>query len=480
MANLSWEGLKQALYELGGRSVMVGVQAARGTAPVVGETIRGVKLPETTGQAYGKPGGFTQTVEHYLSRTFLGGPLKAVQEAQERASRLIMAKLSFVPSADPANLARNWAEAREATKAVANPMYDSLREVPASEASTVAKGLLEDESLHLFLAPKARQALTALAGAGKAKKATEITEGLLKGRGYKNIDEAIAAANAKGDLRSVRDWEALRETAGTQEGTVGGAIKARSELGDLARGTTDQNAKRLLWDAHNELNTAIDRALTPGQQAVKAEADKLWRRSYIIDDIYDNFQKMSLGQDPNQAPKILVNSFVKMVNDLREVPIGPAGPRPSQLEALFDNPVDRKAIVDLASFLSAKYSTMGGEAGLSESIARIGVALEAGSIPFSLMMGHPAVAATTAASMAGMYATAKVLANPGGAQALLRYFRSAPAQQAALATRLVGTTIEKAYPEVKVKIPTNRKEATDLMRPQVTTAEDYLKSIGVQ
>lgn len=459
-ANIGVEGLKQGAYEFGGRAIgAAGGRALtklRGIKPeVVGETIGGVKLPETMGQATGKPAGLSQTVEHYLSKTFMGGPLQGVKAAQQQGAREILANLSHASEATPGALAGNWERATQETRILGDKLYGSLAEVEAPTVGPAAKKILDDESLRL--PGKAKNALTKALGeqTPAIKQADTLANQVAKQFGYKSWRDP----GFVGQMDRMLPKDTVKALYSLQGGKVGDAIAARSELRDLATHATDRNLGRLYKDAWEQLDHAINASLTPGQRAVKYEADKVWRRSYIQEKIAKNLTRMQNVQAPTASPSIATDSFVKMVNELAHVPItregGQVATKPSNLDILFDNPADRKAMVDLANFLKTKYSTMGGQAGISESIARIGVALEALSIPGALALGHPVAAATGAAHLASMYAMAHVMANPGGAALLSTYFRSSGAAATALAARIAGQAIDQPEgPAPRSVIPT--------------------------
>ena len=435
-ADIFWGALKQGAYELmprvafsGGKAIID--RAAGKTAAKVGETIAGVKMPETYGQASGRPGGFTQTVEHYLSKTFLGGPLKEVKASQEAGSRMILGKLAGAPEGDTSTIAGHWANATQTTRALADPLYASLSEIPANDAAKVAQELLESD---VKLSGKARAALGKLG----ANPLDEIAQGL----GYKTATEAENKMG-KGMWQSYADRVSSEIGFKQSTGTVKDAILARSELRDLALHSTDRQERKAAWEAWESMNNAIDKGLTPDQRAVKQEADLLYRRSYIMEDMAKQFDKMERTQAPGSPKVVSISAFNKMVNDLAKAPVGrtPEGEvvhYPSKLNILFERPEDRKAVVQLADFMNNKYATMGGKAGISESIARIGVALEALGIPLAAMSGHEYAAAAGAAHLAVFYGLSKMLANPGGAALLNAYFHSSGAAATALATRIAS------------------------------------------
>lgn len=429
--NIGLEGLKQGAYELGGRAIAAGGGALlaklRGIqAPTVGTTIKGTTLPETVGQSSGNP--LAQKLEGYLSGSWLGGPLRALKHAQEAGSREIMAKLSGVGMYNPAELSGNWAQAREATRALAVPMYESLKGIDAPAVNKVAQDLLGDQALRL--SSKAKQALGVVG--------EDPAEGLAQALGYTSAKQANQKMGSAAFQSVMQKMGISAKTA-----NVGDSLAARHELSDMAAHATDPNDARLLRDAASKLDGAIEASLTPQQQAVKDQADLLWRRSYIMDKIQKGLGKMEDIQDPNAAPSVIANSFVKMVNKLARNPIGrdSAGSiinRPSELDILFDNPADRKAMTDLASFLATKGSALGGPSGIESSLANIGTAVAAMHLPVSIAEGRIGAAARSGAYLAGLFGASKILANPGGARALQLYFASPQAAQVALAGRILA------------------------------------------
>jgi hypothetical protein len=460
-AQLTTEAAKQGAYELGGRAIGAAggkaISAIRGIKPeVVGETIGGVKFPETLGQSSGQKGGFGQTIEHYLSKTFLGKPLQEVKAAQQASTRELLANLSHANEAVPGAMAQNWEKATQQTRIMGDTMYRQIGETETATVSPVAKKILGDESLRL--PGKARDALTAAVGSSspELRKAQILADQTARNYGYKGWDEIVSrepqlAENFKRYLP--KDVVELLEKSGGKS-SVADAIAARSELRDLATNATDRNLGRLYHNAWEQLDKAIDAGLTPEQRAVKAEADKLWRRSYIQEAITKKLQAWQNSAAPSAAPMVNTDAFVKMVNQLAHEPLvregGQVVAKPSKMTMLFDNPSDRKAMIDLADFLKTKYSTMGGQAGISESIARIGVALEGLRIPGQVVTRQLKAATHGGMSLAALSAMAKVMADPGGVRMLQTYFKSSGAAATALATRIAALALESPMPKQPV------------------------------
>ena len=339
-------------------------------------------------------------------------------------------------------MAQNWEKATQQTRIIGDSLYKSIGEQEAKTTAPVAANILKDESLRL--PGKARDAL--------AKIAFDPNQEVARSLGFKTTEEA---QKRLGD----RVWNQLLEkeaAAGhaAKPATVTDALTARSELRDLATNATDRNLGRLYKQAWEQLDKSIDASLTPEQRAVKTEADKLWRRSYIQESITKNMQRWQNVSAPGSQPMVAVDGFVKMVNQLSHNPLvregGAVVAKPSKMDILFDNPSDAKAMSQLADFLKTKYATMGGSTGISESIARIGVALEALSIPGSVALGHPMAAAVAGGHLASMAAIAKVMADPGGARLISSYFRSTGAGATALATRIAAQAMEQPMPKEPV------------------------------
>ena len=441
------EGGKQAAFEAGGRAVGAvtgrAVDALRGRTPeVVGSTIGGVKVPETMGQSSGRSGGFTQTIEHYLSKTFLGNPLQEVKAAQQASTRQILANLSHTDDAVPGAMAQNWERATQETRITADGMYNAIGEHEAKTSAPVAAEILKDESLRL--PGKARDALS--------KIASDPHMEIAKSLGYKSTEDAKKAVGET-------VWNQLI-TAEAKAGhvatvpTVRDALSARSELRDLASTSADRNLRRLYGQAWEKLDASINAGLTSEQKALKADADRLWRRSYIQEEITKGLTAMQNAQAPSAAPMVAVDGFVKMVNKLAHSPLVREGDsvvaKPSKLDILFDNPSDKQAMIQLADFLKTKYTTMGGNAGISESIARIGVALEAMRIPGQIISGAAKSATHGGMSLAALSAMAKVMANPGGVKLLRAYFNSGGAAATALAARIAAQALDQPMPRQPV------------------------------
>ena len=438
-AEAAVEGAKQGAYELGGRAVgAVGgklIGKLRGIEPeVVGKTIAGVKLPETVGQASGKR--LPQTLEHYLYASWLGKPLQAVKEGQQAASREILANLSKATEATPGKLAGNWERATQETKILGDKMYEAIDQIEAPTVGPAAKQILEDESLRL--PAKARTAVAKATGVGGSD-AERYAKDLAKALGFKDFHDPKLIAQLPKEVQA--------ELRASSKVTIRDAINARSELRDLAVNSEDRNLQRLYHDAYEKMDSAINASLTPEQRAIKAEADKVWRRSYIQEEVADELRKMQSVAAPGSQAPVAVDSFVRMVNDLAHQPLyreaGKVVARPSKLDVLFDNPADRQAMKDLATFMKEKYTTMGGQQGISESIARIGVALEAARIPIAAATGRETVAAHATLTLMGLAGMAHMLANPGGAKLLATYFRSGGAEAVALAARIASEAVEQ-------------------------------------
>jgi hypothetical protein len=440
--DVGWEALKQSGYELFGRALgAVGGRMFARTGEKAGEEIGGVKIPETMGQMYGKTGGLMQQVEHYTRGTFVGGPLKNIHDAQETAARAIVNKLSG--SSEGLSMAENWARAREATRIMASPLYESLVEIPAKGGGSVASSVLTDESLRL--SAKAKTALTKAAGYSDLNPMIRTANATAKGLGYKSWDKW---AEKEGLERVLQYFpKDMQEALRGSETKVGDLLEARSELAKQASSVADAAERSRLWDAVEQINDAIDKSLKPEQLLVKREADKLWRRSYIMDTVQEELGKMEASQDPLKQKRVAVDAFVRLVNDLAETPISREGStivtRASKLDVLFDSPQDRQAMKQLASFLKSKYSRLGGESGPAESFARIGLIFDVVGSVGTLLAGHPGTAAAAVSPVAGLYAVAKVLSDPGGAQRLLAAFRGTPGAIGATATKAAGFGAEQ-------------------------------------
>jgi hypothetical protein len=471
--DITWEGIKQGAYELGGRVIgaiggrVVGKILGK-KAPIVGKVIKDTTIPESMGQATGKTGGFLQTTEHYISKTFLGSALKRLKSAQEDASRQILAKLSGVVGAAPAEVATNWAKAREATRAVAQPIYESFADVEAKTVAPVASNILKDQSLKL-----SAKATTAL-----EKLAANPLDDLAKGLGYADVSTAEQAEKKLG-AKTWNDLVAKEKALGTTKvkpSTIADAIQARHELGDMAATAKDPNDRRLLLSAWEDLNKAIDKSLTPEQQSLKKEADRLWRRSYIMDRISRRLEVIGAGQDPKSAPNIASNAFTKMVNGLAKSGVGRDASgnivkRTSELDVLFDSPEDKKAMVDLASFLSTKYQSLGSRAGVGERLAQIGLVLEALRIPYLAATGQEKQARKEAGYLGGLYILSSVLANPGGAKLVLEYFKAPVNEAGPLALRLGMMVLGKG------EKPKEEEGMTGNVSQTVKSAEDMVDQL---
>ena len=450
-----WEALKQAGYEAGGRVIsgLAGLaarpavkklapwiaakfpKAAEALAPTYthpAEKIGGETFPMTRGQMAKGPGSISGQVEHYTQGTFLGKPLRKVIAAQEDASRKVLAKLSKVDTAVPANIAGNWSQAVQVTRGMADPMYDSLRDVSAQKAATTAQDILADDTLSHSLPSKARRALTVLGGGTREQQAAESL-------GFKSPEEAIRRNGQK-----VFDM-ALKEVGGGSAPTVGDAIQARHALFDLAHHSSDANIRRLAGEGADSLNSAIDASLTPEQQAIKKRADLLWRRSYIMQDVSDVLQKMVEKQPSNAAPKIEPQAFLQMVNDLAKKDYYREGgkiiEKPTQLDMLFDKPADQKAMVDLANFMATKYKGLAGNSTMGESMGRIGIvsrAVEMGVAAPSIILGATGHVPAGGELLAGLYVMVQALAHPGGPELVMKYLNAAPAQAGPIVLRLIS------------------------------------------
>ena len=355
--------------------------------------IRGVRFPETTGQAIGKPAGMLQQTEHYLSGTAVGKPLRQVAEAQQNAARQVLADMTGNP-ATPARLSTNFTEAGQASRQAASPLYDSLKDIPAhQEVQQTAQSLLLDQHMQRLLNPTTKDALDNLLGATKV------------------------ATN-----------------------TVGEALNARSELSSLIRTTKDLSDKRILRGALNDLDNSINRGLTPQELAVRQQADLLTRRAYIQEKVGNALYSMERRQVPGRDPTIYAQKFNQVVNDLARPKKGTM----PDMDVLFDNPADRQAMTQLAQFLSEKNATLQGQAGIAESMARFGVALEGMQVPFKVIGGKMGAAAHAAAYIAGLSGLSHLLANPGGALTVMRVLGGG--RMVAATAGAVGRTQVKSLP----------------------------------
>ena len=431
------------------------IAGGKGPAPIEDTKIAGVKIPETVGQKYGRSGGFTRTVEHYAAGTYLGGPLRSVEKAQMTAMGNAVSKLSRIDPTklDPGEVAKNWEMATQETRIAADPLYDSIREVQVPKTVTVAQSILLDDNA--VLSPASRKALGNLSGEGPESVHA-------KNLGYKSKAEAISKIGQ-------RTWD---QTLAAEQGeskaapTVGNAIKARHALDNQIKATTDRGQRFALQQARDTLNKSIDDSLDGDAKVTKQQADLLYRRSYIQDKIAAVLRKGERSQSPAATPMVRPNAFVSMVNDLARRKLthteGTVRELPSDLDVLYDNPADRKAMLDLSVFLKEKHSNFAGAAGLSESIARIGVALETTSLPLQALI-HPQAAAIQAAGLLGTYALSEILAHPGGPEMILKYLRSTPASQAVQATRLAAMLKHPATEQNAdhTSLPAPRQNATD-------------------
>jgi hypothetical protein len=443
------------------------------TAKAVGETATQAlkRMPESVGQVrMGADNAWADLalkLERYLGSSWVGAPLREVRRVQQQVSRDILAILSRVDErilkragvASKETLAENWDSAKVAIRLEAHPLYAQIDEVVMPQTGMAATKILDD--LGEVITGPAKTSLRNLSkGGGDIKLLESGTEEAARALGFSNLAEAYTKQPY---LRNSEIFEtALKELQSeglTAPAVITGelALKALHDLGELATRLTrtDPSQGRLVWQARNRLDNAITRSLTPELKAVKAEADLLWRQSYIMDDIFENLwgaQRKQVGQAV-APPNINISSFTELIQKLayqEAVPIaGEAGKRvgrsSSKLEALFENPADRKAMVDLADFLESKTKQGAGAAGLSEAIANIGTALMALSVPIGVATGivteDPKLGGGAAVGYLGfLYGLSSLLARGKGARSLLTYFRSPTAGGAAALARLAYET----------------------------------------
>jgi len=392
----------------------MGLMKAASGMPKKPTTIAGVEFPETMGQLHGAPGGLGQTLEHYTSGTFLGGPLKEIAAGQQEAARQVLANLARQPGT-PEMLSGNWGVAAKQTRAAANPLYQSLSTLDASNVTPVAQGILADEDVAPLLNASTRRALNATMGGSNP-----VIEATAKNLGYKGSAEAISVLGKDEWNR----WLPKDLQTASSGATVGDAMKARSELADIVRRTTDRGDKRLLMGSLSDLDKSINSSLSPEQLAARQRADILTRRAYIMDRAQKSLAGIESMQTPGRAPVILSSRFNRMVNDLV---------RSRDIDVLFPDPSDRQAMSQLAQFMSEKNSTLKGQAGVAEGIARVGMALEAARIPSLAFKGAFKAAGNIAGTLAGYKMLVNLMANPGGAKDVLSFLQmSAPSSAAVM------------------------------------------------
>lgn len=509
--DIGWEAAKQSMYEMGGqlagpiiRGAASKLRAIDGVAdtPVVGKVldrlagasvpstkkgveIAGVHIPETASQIH-EGNRFLNQATHYIAGSWLGGKIIGVREAQEKASNFILGKLSGVANFDPLTLSKNWQDASQATRSMADGMYDAMREVPVPQTTKAAKDLLSDPELADILArnTKVRSAVENIAmrnvpeevaatSEANITRPTSITQtdwdSIGKNLGYPDAKSAIKAipqvfrdiVNATPEAKAA---VASATEAAADHATVGDAIKARSALSHLAWDTTGDSSRaerKVLFQAAHKLDSAIDSGLTPEQLAVKRRADLLLRRHYIMQDFSNNlFEHIERGQasvEPTadshtaelSAPytKIIPQAFQKMVNDLAHA--STPYTKTTDLQAMFDKPEDAQALKNLANFLSRKYSSLAGVTGITERIAALGLLYAGARAPVEALQDKPEKATQTIAMLSGVALLAAVLADPGlGPRAVQRYL-SVPEDSKELATmgpRIIGAV---AGPKIK-------------------------------
>lgn len=433
-----------ALEGLGRGLFMAGKYGLKGAAKL--PKVAGRYIPESVSQRFGTEstfGNLAGKLERYLGSSWLGRPLRAVRAEQMRISREILADLSKVPDASPRVLAENWDAAREALRMAARPGYNEVSTVPMGNTAEIAVQLLEE--FDDVLNASSKKALKALTGGTGG-----VDDVVARHLGFHNGAQAL---EQMGDVtfNSVKE-ELLRQGAVLPEAAVTGeqALAARHALGDLASTLrqTDPSRARDVWKAWAQLDGAIDSSLDGATRAVKQEADRLWHRSYIMNDMFDTLYKMQRAQ-PSGAPPVLdINAFTKFVNDLAYEPAKGAGRAASRLDAMYHNPADRAALTDLAAFLKEKTASTAGASGLGESIANIGTALAAISVPTGLAIGNVPAAAAGAGYLGTLYGLSQLLSKGDEIYALNQYLREPTAAGVAALVRLIyhgATTDPEAY-----------------------------------
>ncbi len=469
-AGVAWDGLIEGLTEGIGRGIFslvgLGISKLRGAIRPATEKIAEVALPLAAG-ARTRAGGLVQTLEGYLSDSWVGGQLRMLKEAQQRGFRGITNKLASASAAAPFEmapdrLAINWARAREATRAVADPIYNNLRGLPTPQVRAVAGELLDDAELSRVIGGRAKNALLdASRGAGQ--------EDLVKLWGFADDADAIRKLGGREafDRWKARITNDLGKVLGLSTAddsvTFGMSLTAKTALADAAQTASTAGRAddaRILWNAAKQIDSAAEAGLTAAQKAEKEVATRLWRQSYIMDDLAEVFAKMELAQSPKQAAVIAGKEFVKVVNKLRfrETVRGASGEiteLPGKLDVLFNNPADREAMIKLADFIS-KRAVRGAE-GLGNSLARIGTALAAVGVPAGAALGafYGGVSGAVGGAFAGalpsalylgsLHVVSSLIARPGGIALLKRYFQAPTAAATANLIRLVTATNEKDF-----------------------------------
>ncbi len=488
--DVGWEAGKQAIYEtfgnLAGPVVRAGASKLRefetlanapllGTvlekmaghpAPVEKESIEiaGTKIPLTRSQM-DKAGPLSHQATHYLGGSWLGTKITAVKRAQEQASRYILGKLSGYENFNPDVLSANWKEASIATQKMATGMYNELGQIVAPEASKEAQQLLGDPGIATILEhhTAAKTALEELAVRGMkqveaapqdiVKPASMLQadwDSIGKNLGFKNAKEAINN-NRKVFEDIVSKFSNAEIKTVSEDPTIRHAIEARSKLTLAAKSTFNREEKKALYTARNRLDRAIDKGLTPVEAAIKHRADVLWRRKYVMDEfsneLYKSIDRKTASGEPS---KIIPDAFQGIVNDMaREKPFtNEFNERvlpPTDLETLFDTPEDQKAMKSLANFLTKRYSKLGGQSGVGERIAALGLMITAAhtayALPSDIAEGKYAEAGRNAGYLAGAYILASALADPGIGARVIKEYLSTPTgsrEASALGARLLG------------------------------------------
>ena len=189
--------------------------------------------------------------------------------------------------------------------------------------------------------------------------------------------------------------------------------------------------------------------LTPEALAVWEQANKMWRQSYIMREIYKGFRAMEISkaQPTMDSPAVAAREFSKMMQKLTHGKPLPGGTRAaSKLEVLFPNEADRRAFVELEEFI--RHRAIKGAEGIGDSLARIGVALAPLSAAGAAVAGGFGAGGAVIGGVGFLevlHLTSKLLAQPSGAKLLTQYFKSPTAAAATNLVRAAMVTTEPSF-----------------------------------
>lgn len=426
--NATAAGIQTILGKIFGLKGDLAEGAAAGDAASGAEKIAGAELPVTTGQKTGNPGA--QMTEKFLKGTFVGGPLKKVEAAQQSGVRQGLANLAGSP-ATPENIEGNWFDAAAKTRAKASPMYDRIswdttaKATPFEESSAVVQDLASNDDLQRIPGVK-----KALAGITENEPGPNITiaNQVAKDFGYKgNYLDLDPAAKANVDKLLPPDVKTGIQ-AETNPVNFSKLQQLRSDLADIAASSKDRAAQYQARKALDNLDGAIDKDLSTHDAAngtalkdLRASANGLWARNYAQREFGESLQSMLKNQSRQTTRNINAHGLNEAINALEDS---------GQAKYLFGS-AKAQNLAELKKLGDFLQKVQPGSQGMTGALGKLAMVYGLLKMPFEIATGGTGAAATTAGMMGSAAITAKVLATPGGAAAIHAFLKASPHSPAA-------------------------------------------------